>query len=92
VLIIAALLLIARADDSDAGGPPAASFRMAAPRRRLFTVANGVLLNVVMLFAGARRPLHDRLAGTTVQVVSSVVDRGRRSGSWVLRRRCRHCG
>jgi uncharacterized RDD family membrane protein YckC len=46
----------------------------------LFTVANGVLLlNVVMLFVGARRPLYDRLADTIVQVVPSAVDRGRRS-------------
>jgi uncharacterized RDD family membrane protein YckC len=36
----------------------------------LFTVANGVLvLNLVMLFVGARRPLYDRLADTVVQVV-----------------------
>jgi hypothetical protein len=36
----------------------------------LFTVANGVLLlNVMMLFVGARRPLYDRLAHTIVQVV-----------------------
>jgi uncharacterized RDD family membrane protein YckC len=46
----------------------------------LFTVANGVLLlNVMMLFVGARRPLYDRLADTIVQVVPSAVDRGRRS-------------
>ena len=34
----------------------------------LFAVANGLLvLNLVMLFVGARRPLYDRLAGTVVQ-------------------------
>ena len=39
----------------------------------LFTVANGVLvLNVVMLFVGARRPIYDRLAGTVVQVVPAA--------------------
>jgi uncharacterized RDD family membrane protein YckC len=34
----------------------------------LFTVANGLLvLNVVMLFLGGRRPPYDRLAGTVVR-------------------------
>jgi uncharacterized RDD family membrane protein YckC len=33
----------------------------------LFTLANGVLVvNLVMLFAGTRRPLYDRVAGTVV--------------------------
>jgi hypothetical protein len=33
----------------------------------LFSVANGLLvLYVVMLFVGARRPLYDRLAGSIV--------------------------
>jgi uncharacterized RDD family membrane protein YckC len=39
----------------------------------LFAVANGLLvLNLVLLFVGARRPLYDRLAGTVVQAVSAV--------------------
>jgi hypothetical protein len=39
----------------------------------LFAVANGVLLlNLVMVFVGARRPLYDRLAGTLVQVVPAA--------------------
>jgi hypothetical protein len=34
----------------------------------LFSLANGLLvLNVAMLFLGARRPPYDRLAGTVVQ-------------------------
>jgi uncharacterized RDD family membrane protein YckC len=36
----------------------------------LLTVANAVLvLNLVLLFVGTRRALHDRLAGTVVQVL-----------------------
>jgi uncharacterized RDD family membrane protein YckC len=36
----------------------------------LFAVANGLLvLNLVLLFVGARRPVYDRLAGTVVRAV-----------------------
>jgi uncharacterized RDD family membrane protein YckC len=39
----------------------------------LFAVANGLLvLNLVLLFVGARRPLYDRLAGTVVQAVPAA--------------------
>jgi uncharacterized RDD family membrane protein YckC len=39
----------------------------------LIAVANGLLvLNLVLLFVGARRPLYDRLAGTIVQAVPAA--------------------
>jgi uncharacterized RDD family membrane protein YckC len=39
----------------------------------LFAVANGLLvLNLVLLFVGARRPLYDRLPGTVVQAVPAA--------------------
>jgi uncharacterized RDD family membrane protein YckC len=43
----------------------------------LFAVANGLLvLNLVMLFVGARRPLYDRLAGTVVQAAPAAQRHG----------------
>jgi hypothetical protein len=39
----------------------------------LFAVANGLLLlNLMTLFVGARRPLHDRLAGTVMQAIPAA--------------------
>jgi hypothetical protein len=47
----------------------------------LFAAANGLLLlNLVLLFVGARRPLYDRLAGTVVRLSASPGWTGRSRG------------
>ena len=49
----------------------------------LFVVANGVLVvNVVMLFVGARRPLYDRLAVSVVRRRPGTVPAAGAIGGW----------